>query len=135
MPNELDPIVDQWYQHRDKGEPLHVVAVDRSTGLIEVQSFDGDLEEFDFDTWHDMDVELTEQPEDWTGPFDDIESDDLGDAEITTTSQGWQTPLDTPSADTEMWQDPREVDDRDEEEGGRPLEPYADEEDATRKRL
>ena len=134
MPNELDPIVDQWYQHRDKGEMLRVVAVDQPTGVVEIQYFDGDIEELDLDAWRDMDVELAEPPEDWTGPFDDIETDDLGYTETAMTQQDWRTPLDTVRTDEESWQDARPMDERAEEEEGRPTEPYIIEDDETRQR-
>lgn len=133
MPNELDPNIEQWYRHRDKGEMLRVVAVDRAAGLIETQNFDGDIEEMDFDAWRDMDIELAEAPEDWTGPYDDIEPDDLNDSEAALTTQDWRTPLDAAPTEEESWQDVRPMDERDEEEEGRPLEPYLAEEERSQK--
>jgi hypothetical protein len=87
MPNEFDPIVEQWYAHRDKGELFRVVAVDSAAGLVEIQGFEGDVEELDLEAWRDLDIELADQPEDWTGPYDDIEPDDLGDTEAPTHPQ------------------------------------------------
>ncbi|MEQ1579303.1 MAG: DUF6763 family protein [Steroidobacteraceae bacterium] len=81
MPNELDPLVEQWYEHRDKGGLFQVVAIDGDAGLVEIQHFDGDIEELDMETWRNLAIELADEPEDWTGPFDDTEPDDLGDTE------------------------------------------------------
>jgi hypothetical protein len=135
MSNELDPLVDQWYRHLDKGEMLRVVAVDPAARLIEIQDFDGDIEELDFDAWRDMDIDLAEAPEDWTGPYDDIETDDLGYTETAMTAQDWRTPLDALRTDDESWQDARPPDERVEEEEGRPTEPYLIEEDSIQKQV
>ena len=78
MPNDIDPVVGAWYQRLDGGEIFQVVAVDEEEGLVETQHFDGDLEEIDLEAWHAQNLEVAEAPEDWTGPVDDIEKDDLG---------------------------------------------------------
>jgi hypothetical protein len=36
------------------------------------------LEEIDLDAWYELPIESIEAPEDWSGPFDEMESDDLG---------------------------------------------------------
>ncbi|MEO6696809.1 MAG: DUF6763 family protein [Gammaproteobacteria bacterium] len=93
MPIEQAPIVSQWYQHLDKGYKFLVAAVDEDEGTVELQHFDGDLEEIDIDSWHAMDIESIEPPEDWTGPMDDIERDDLGYTETDMTGDDWAEPL------------------------------------------
>ena len=101
-PNELAPVVGQWYLHRDKGEMFRVVAADSTAGWVETQDFDGDVEELDMDAWRSMQIELAEAPEDWTGPFDDIESDDLGYTETGMSTQDWREPLESLRAADEM---------------------------------
>lgn len=81
MANELQPTIDRWYARRDKDEYFRVVAVDEQADSIEIQNFDGDLEELDSDAWGELDIESAEPPEDWTGPFDNLELDDVDDAE------------------------------------------------------
>lgn len=93
MPTTLKPVVSQWYQHLNKGQQFYVTAIDEKEGTVEVQHFDGDLEEMDLDDWHDLDIEPIEPPEDWTGPVDDVERDDLGYTETDMTPQDWQEPL------------------------------------------
>ena len=67
MIGELDPIEGNWYHHLDKGQDFMVVDVNRLEGIVDIQYFD-----------EDMDLEEVEPPEDWTGPLDEMESDDLG---------------------------------------------------------
>jgi len=78
MPTEADPVVGHWYRHTDRGQIFQVVAFDEEEGLVEMQNFDGDLEETDLSTWYTMNIEVCEEPEDWTGPMDNVQRDDLG---------------------------------------------------------
>lgn len=89
MPIEQAPIIDQWYRHLDKGRQFQVTAVDEAEGTVEVQYFDGDVEELDLDGWHQLELEPIEPPEDWTGPMDDVEHDDLGYTETDMTEEEW----------------------------------------------
>lgn len=76
MRGELDPIVGNWYARRDKGERFLVNDVNEDDGVIEIQHFDGDVEEIAAVEWRQMDLELAEPPEDWTGAMDNVERDD-----------------------------------------------------------
>lgn len=71
------PIVGDWYEARD-GAVFEVVAIDSDDHTIEVQHFDGTLEEFDTDSWVSLAPQETEAPEDWTGSLD-IEPEDHDD--------------------------------------------------------
>lgn len=84
MANELDPIVENWYCHLDKGQSFQVVAFDDDKKTVEVQNFDGDVTEFDMDTWRELEIEVCEAPENWAGAMDIGERDDYG-TEITDT--------------------------------------------------
>jgi hypothetical protein len=75
MTTSVDPIVDNWYQHLDKGQKFKVVALDDGDGTVELQFFDGTLDEIDLEAWYLLKIEPIDEPEDWTGPFDDIERD------------------------------------------------------------
>lgn len=93
MTTETEPIIGQWYYHLDKGQKFTVVAIDEDSGLIELQHFDGDVEEVSLEDWSALDIELSEAPENWTGPIDIGEVDDLG-TDITETSRDeWSQPL------------------------------------------
>ncbi|MGQ0383841.1 MAG: DUF6763 family protein [Gammaproteobacteria bacterium] len=78
MTNRLPPVVGAWYSHRDKGELFQVVALDEQSGTIEIQDFDGGIDELDFEEWRGLAVDAATQPEDWGGPLDDVEPDEFG---------------------------------------------------------
>ena len=92
MPNELDPQVDQWYAHLDKGQRFFVTAIDEEENTVDVQHFDGDIEEISLDVWRDLEIELSEAPENWTGALDIAEQDDLGTGVTDTTPDDWTEP-------------------------------------------
>jgi len=92
MPNELDPIPDQWYTHFDKGQRFYVTAFDEPNGTVEIQHFDGDIEEFSLEEWCELDIELAAAPENWAGALDIAEEDDLGTEITDTTPDDWREP-------------------------------------------
>lgn len=79
--------------HLDKGQRFVVTAIDAQGDSVEVQHFDGDLEEFTQDEWHALDIDLSEPPENWSGVLDIAEQDDLGTEVTDTTKQDWSEPL------------------------------------------
>jgi len=85
------PVVGDWYR-RLNGTLFEVVAVDRDDGTVEVQHFDGTLEEFDLESWEEQDFEEAQAPEDWTGSVDVEPEDYESDREITA-SGSWVDPL------------------------------------------
>lgn len=101
MPIMSAPIINQWYRHRDKGYRFQVVSLDDNAGTVEMQHFDGDLEEFDLDDWYALEIEPIETPEDITGPLDDIETDDLGYTETEMSEADWAEPLEERSGELE----------------------------------
>jgi hypothetical protein len=67
------PAIGEWY--RQHGEQLfEVVAVDEEAGTIEVQYFDGTVEEMELDDWKEQwkagALESADAPEDWSGSVD-----------------------------------------------------------------
>ncbi|HEX7115943.1 MAG TPA: DUF6763 family protein, partial [Steroidobacter sp.] len=44
--------------------------------LIEIQYENGDIEEIDLDTWHELDLEQAEEPEGWASDEDEDEDED-----------------------------------------------------------
>lgn len=78
MGTRLHPVVGQWYSHRDKGDLFQVVALDEDDGTVEIQEFDGALDEFDLEAWYQQSIDVAAQPEDWSGPVDDVEPDEFG---------------------------------------------------------
>jgi len=79
------PSVGSWYRLAG-GETFEIVAIDEEEGTIEVQYFDGTLEEMDLEDWELQSEERglapTDPPEDWSGSVDvepDEESPRAGD--------------------------------------------------------
>jgi hypothetical protein len=72
------PDIGEWYQVRG-GELLEVVAIDEDDGTIEVQYFDGTVEELDLADWEAQrangQIQDADAPEDWSGSVD-VEGDE-----------------------------------------------------------
>ena len=83
MGREYDPVVGKWYRDLDDDESFQVLSVNEDDALVEIQHVDGDIEEIDLDTWAELDVEPTEEPEGWSGSTadDDLDDDDDWDDE------------------------------------------------------
>ncbi len=81
MGREYEPTVGQWYEDLENEETFQVLKVDEDREVVEIQHLDGDIEELDVDGWAELDLELTEEPEGWSGSKagkddDDDEEDD-----------------------------------------------------------
>ena len=67
------PNIGNWYKVTG-GETFEVVALDEDDGTIEIQYFDGTVEEMDVEDWEsqweDGALENAEPLEDWTGSVD-----------------------------------------------------------------
>ncbi len=91
---DLDPIIDNWYHNLESRARFEVVAVDERTQTVEIQHFDGEVEELDMETWNSLVLEFSEPPEDWSGPFDDLERRELGDGDLPAGRHDAPDPLD-----------------------------------------
>lgn len=71
------PNIGAWYR-LDSGEAFEVVAYDADDGTVEIQYFDGTVEEMDIEDWEahgeERRLEEVEPPEDWSGSVD-VDSD------------------------------------------------------------
>ena len=76
MGRDHNPVPGQWYESLDDEEVFQVLSVDEDAELIELQYEDGDVEEIDYETWQELDLELTEQPEGWSPADEDDEDED-----------------------------------------------------------
>ncbi len=118
MPTEADPIVGQWYEHRDKGQKLVVTEIDEHDGTIGVQYFDGTLDEIPEEDWHELDVEPIEAPENWSGPLDFDTPEDLSTDVTDTTPDDWEEPARELRPRKEAWEEPPEPDTPDTDDWG-----------------
>ena len=73
MARDYDPVQGQWYEDLEENEIFRVLSVDPDEEIIEVQYENGDIEEIDLDTWHELDLERAQEPEGWAS---DAEEED-----------------------------------------------------------
>jgi hypothetical protein len=75
------PSIGDWYRLKSGGELFEVVAFDDDDGTIELQYFDGTVEEMDIEDWQaqweEGALETAEAPEDWSGSVD-VEPEEEG---------------------------------------------------------
>jgi hypothetical protein len=112
MVNSISPVVGQWYRHLDKGETFQVIDVDAGQGRVALQYFDGDIEDMPRDEWHLQKIEACAPPENWTGPYDDVETDDLGYSETEMSEQDWRAPVEGTPPRPENWENVAPEDER-----------------------
>lgn len=81
MGREYEPTVKQWYEDLENDETFQVLKVDEDKETVEIQYLDGEIEELDIDSWAELDLELTQEPEGWSGSEgeDDDEDEDEDD--------------------------------------------------------
>ena len=76
MSRDYEPVVGQWYENLEEEESFRVLSVDEDSELVEIEYLDGDIEEIDLEAWHEMDLELTQEPEGWAESDEEEEDDD-----------------------------------------------------------
>lgn len=85
------PVIGHWYR-RPNGDLFEVVAVDEQDATVEIQFFDGTIDEIDLETWPKLLMEQVGAPEDWSGAVDmdpeDYQGKDSGEIPL-----GYHDPL------------------------------------------
>jgi hypothetical protein len=79
MSRDHNPVPGQWYESLEDEETFQVLSVDEDSELIELQYEDGDVEEIDYETWQELDLDLTEEPEGWSGSDEEEDEEELDD--------------------------------------------------------
>ncbi len=85
------PVIGQWFT-RPNGTLFEVVAIDEDDATVEIQQFDGTIDEVDIDRWPELLLTEASAPEDWSGSVDMDPEDYVGkkDSEI---PSGYHDPL------------------------------------------
>ena len=78
MTTIADPIIEGWYKDVENRLTFKVVAIDDSDDTIEVQYINGEIGEYDKESWYNSTFDYIEAPEDWSAPYGVLETDDLG---------------------------------------------------------
>ena len=76
MARDYDPVQGQWYEDLEENEIFKVLSVDPDQELVEVQYENGDIEEIDLDTWHELDLEQAQEPEGWAADTEKEEEEE-----------------------------------------------------------
>lgn len=118
MGRDYDPIKGQWFEDLEENEIFLVLSVDPDAELVEIQYENGDIEEIDLDTWHELDLERASEPEGWasdTQPAEGAEEVDDEDEE-----DDWDEDEDDDDDDDDDWDDDDEDmdDDYSDRDGG-----------------
>jgi hypothetical protein len=118
MATGVDPILEQWYSHLDKGQKFQVVAMDEDAHVVEIQYFDGAVDIVSEEDWEELDLDMIEPPANMAGPMDLANKEDMG-YQTTDLEPGGVTPASEYAIETT----PEEhVDDRQVPGGGNPRE-------------
>lgn len=88
IPLEPEPAIGQWYQDAQH-RYFEVVASDEES--IEIQFYDGNVEELDMDTWALLSVRSAAEPNDGLSPFEELDFNDGGFSEEAFESQDWSS--------------------------------------------
>lgn len=76
MPRLLHEIeIGDWYQAPLSGDRFEVVAVDETGGTVEIQHFDGTVEDIEFESWPELEAQEASPPDDYCGALDGDRSD------------------------------------------------------------
>ena len=79
MSRDYEPVPGQWYENLEEEEPFRVLSMDEDAELVEIEYLDGDIEEIDLETWHELDLEQTTEPEGWSETQEEDEDDEDDD--------------------------------------------------------
>jgi hypothetical protein len=107
---DYEPVPGQWYENLEEEESFRVLRVDEDSELVEIEYLDGDIEEIDLETWHEMDLERTQEPEGWSESDDEEEEETEEDED-----DDWDEDEDDEDDDWDDDEDEEEEDGDDEE--------------------
>ena len=86
IPLEPEPTIGQWYQDAQH-RYFEVVASDEES--IEIQFYDGNIEEIDMDSWTLLSVKSAAEPNDGLSPFEELDFNQSGISEESFQSPDW----------------------------------------------
>lgn len=107
MGRDYDPVKGQWFEDLEENEIFLVLSVDPDEEVIEIQYENGDIEEIDLDTWHELDLERAQEPEGWASTVDDDDEEEELDDDDDDDDDDW----DDDDDDDDDWDDDEDMDD------------------------
>ncbi|HZT04157.1 MAG TPA: DUF6763 family protein [Steroidobacteraceae bacterium] len=106
MSRDYEPVPGQWYENLEDEESFRVLTVDEDSELVEIEYLDGEIEEIDLETWHEMDLEQTEEPEGWAKSDEEDEDEEEEEDEDDDDDDDWDD--DEDDEDDEDWDEDEE---------------------------
>ncbi len=85
------PVIGHWFQ-RPSGTMFEVVAIDEDDSTVEIQQFDGTIDQIDIEIWPKLLLLEVSAPEDWSGSVDMDPEDYVGKSDNEVPA-GFQDPL------------------------------------------
>ena len=79
MSRDYEPVPGQWYENLEDEESFRVLTVDEDSELVEIEYLDGEIEEIDLETWHEMDLDQIDEPEGWAESDEEEEEEEEDD--------------------------------------------------------
>jgi len=86
------PSVGKWYKELQQGTIFEVVSVDESEQTIETQLIDGEVSDYDFDSWNQLLFEEVEEPENWSNAYE-MNTEDFLDSDAAIHPDEWNNPI------------------------------------------
>ena len=105
MSRDYEPVPGQWYENLEDEESFRVLTVDEDSELVEIEYLDGEIEEIDLETWHEMDLEQTDEPEGWAESEDEDEDEEEEEDED---DDDWDEDEDEDDEEDEDWDEDAE---------------------------
>ena len=85
------PVIGQWFRRPD-GTLFEVVAIDEDDRTVEIQQFDGTIDEVDVERWPELLLTGVSAPEDWSGSVD-MDPEDIPASRDVELPSGYHDPL------------------------------------------
>ena len=89
MSRDYEPVPGQWYENLEDEESFRVLTVNEDSELVEIEYLDGEIEEIDLETWHEMDLDKTEEPEGWAESDEDEDEEEEDEEEEDEDDDDW----------------------------------------------
>lgn len=85
------PVIGNWFRRRN-GSLIEVVAVDEKDRTVEIQHFDGTIDEIELEAWAELLLTEVSAPEDWSGSVD-MDPEDYSGTALNEMPAGYHDPL------------------------------------------
>lgn len=105
MSRDNEPVKGQWYENVEEEETFRVLSVDEDAEIVEIEYLDGEIEELDLEEWHELDLELTQEPEGWSDEDEDEDWDEEDEEEEEEDDEDEDDDWDEDEDEDEDWED------------------------------